>query len=620
MNREHKFIFAGLMSFALVVLLRNAWFGDDTFIILRTVDNFVNGYGLRWNIAERVQSFTSPLWTLLLIPFYFVTKEPLFTTTFVTTTCSLLALWAAIPKKQNTATTTLIFAVALSTPAFVFYTVSGLENPLIFLLLGLFFNEYLGPARLGRTTLLFSLLVMTRHDLCLVGIIPLLDVMAKRSEKGDWLKAFPGLLPIIIWELFSIVYYGSLVPNTAAAKLPIDYPKVILLSKGFEYIFDTLDREPLTILTITFGLLAPLVIKARTNFITAASIALYCCYVIVVGGDFMAGRFFGPPFWISLILIAHTTATLGHRIVYSIALGSIALGFLAQHPTLPEDSSACCGSYKKGSTADEKQFYYPGAGFLKWQMMEFWPGIESKMPGREFSLEKDLVIPHGAIGMAGYLAGPTNHFIDIYALTDPFLSQLEALYSVPRAGHFMRDIPAGYYESVKNKSNEVKHPSLNRVYEEIRLITQGDLFTAARFRAILDRMFGVYKPLIRKYSRDIAPKIPAIALASAKQDRTDWNAPGVFQIPDQGLRITFKEACHSRNLDISLDHNNTYLIRLIRDGSYVEDLIVKPFMETSGLVQHDITVSRSFNEIALYNLSEDRFASIGHIIAESSCK
>lgn len=603
-----------------MVLLRNAWFGDDTFIILRTVDNFVNGYGLRWNVAERVQSFTSPLWTLLLIPFYFVTKEPLFTTTFITTLCSLLALWAAIPKKQNTATTTLIFAVALSTPAFVFYAVSGLENPLIFLLLGLFFNEYLGAARLGRMTLLFSLLVMTRHDLSLVGLIPLLDVMAKRSEKGDWLKALPGLLPIILWELFSVIYYGSLVPNTAAAKLPIDYPKLILISKGFEYIFDTLDREPLTILTVTFGLMTPFIMRSKNYYITAASIALYCCYVVVVGGDFMAGRFFGPPFWISLILIAHATATLGHRIVYSIALGSIALGFLAQHPTLPEDSSACCGSYAKGGTADEKQFYYPGAGFLKWRMMEFWPGINSKMPGREYSLEKDLVITHGAIGMSGYLAGPTNHFIDIYALTDPFLSQLEPRYVEPRAGHFMRDIPAGYYESIKNNSNEIKHPTLRRVYSDISLITRGEIFSAERFRAILDKMFGVYKPLIRKYSRDIAPKIPATSLAYPKENKTDWDAPGVFKIPDQGLRITFKELCRGKKINLSLDHNNTYLVRLIQDGSFVQDRIVKPFMEAKGLIAHDLKVSKPFNEIALYNMSEDRLASIGHLITDSECK
>ncbi len=32
--------------------------GDDAYITYKTVYNFINEYGLRWNIAERVQSYT----------------------------------------------------------------------------------------------------------------------------------------------------------------------------------------------------------------------------------------------------------------------------------------------------------------------------------------------------------------------------------------------------------------------------------------------------------------------------------------------------------------------------------------------------------------------------------
>ena len=49
-----------------VVLLRSAWITEDAYITLRTVDNFINGYGLTWNIAERVQVYTHPLWMLAL--------------------------------------------------------------------------------------------------------------------------------------------------------------------------------------------------------------------------------------------------------------------------------------------------------------------------------------------------------------------------------------------------------------------------------------------------------------------------------------------------------------------------------------------------------------------------
>jgi hypothetical protein len=50
-----------LAVFAIVVV-RTSWLSDDAYITLRTVDNFVSGYGLRWNVAERVQTYTHPLW------------------------------------------------------------------------------------------------------------------------------------------------------------------------------------------------------------------------------------------------------------------------------------------------------------------------------------------------------------------------------------------------------------------------------------------------------------------------------------------------------------------------------------------------------------------------------
>ncbi len=44
---------------------------DDAYITLRTVDNFINGYGLTWNISERVQAYTHPLWMFLLSIYIF---------------------------------------------------------------------------------------------------------------------------------------------------------------------------------------------------------------------------------------------------------------------------------------------------------------------------------------------------------------------------------------------------------------------------------------------------------------------------------------------------------------------------------------------------------------------
>jgi arabinofuranosyltransferase len=52
----------GVFSLALV---NTAWMSDDAYISFRVADNLLQGYGLRWNIDERVQTFTNPLWVLL---------------------------------------------------------------------------------------------------------------------------------------------------------------------------------------------------------------------------------------------------------------------------------------------------------------------------------------------------------------------------------------------------------------------------------------------------------------------------------------------------------------------------------------------------------------------------
>ncbi len=75
---RHYLIAAALALF-LLELIRTAWVCDDAYITFRTVDNFVHGYGLRWNVDERVQGFTHPLWMLVVSLAYVVTREAYFT-------------------------------------------------------------------------------------------------------------------------------------------------------------------------------------------------------------------------------------------------------------------------------------------------------------------------------------------------------------------------------------------------------------------------------------------------------------------------------------------------------------------------------------------------------------
>ncbi len=91
-ERRSLVLMAVLLTFFALVIVRNAWLADDAYIGLRTVDNLVHGQGLTWNVGERVQTFTCPLWILLHCAVYAVTREAYYTSICVSVLVSLLTL------------------------------------------------------------------------------------------------------------------------------------------------------------------------------------------------------------------------------------------------------------------------------------------------------------------------------------------------------------------------------------------------------------------------------------------------------------------------------------------------------------------------------------------------
>lgn len=118
---------------------QHAWLSDDAFISFRVVDNFANGYGLRWNIAERVQVFTNPLLVLLLLFPYIVWNDIVslsFITSFFFGIGTLLFL-----KRISGSKVSFLISVAFlfSSKSFFDYMYSGLENSLNYLIQAAFF-------------------------------------------------------------------------------------------------------------------------------------------------------------------------------------------------------------------------------------------------------------------------------------------------------------------------------------------------------------------------------------------------------------------------------------------------------------------------------------------------
>ena len=258
--RSRKLIVPMLAIF-IALLVQTSWVEEDAFITLRTVDNFVAGRGLVYNVGERVQSYTHPLWLLLVtIPYYF-THEPYYTVVFLSVLVSLAAVLVLV-FGLGIGRRGAVFALVVLTlsGAYVDYSTSGLENALTHLLLVVFLAVFLRQPSSGRKLLRLSFVaalgVVNRMDSGLL-FLPILVAEFFRTpapwRRRLWLSVV-GMSPFLLWQLFSLVYYGFLVPNTAVAKLNIDVARVALWQQGGVYLLDSLRTDPITLLVIVTGL------------------------------------------------------------------------------------------------------------------------------------------------------------------------------------------------------------------------------------------------------------------------------------------------------------------------------------------------------------------------------
>ena len=122
-------VFSFCLVFFTVVLLRNAWLCDDAFITFRTVDNFVNGYWLRWNVVERVQTYTNPLMMFTISLLYFFTNEIFYTSLSLVSVVSITAVWLVWKNSKDVMISVLGILVLTLSQSFIDYSTSGLENP-----------------------------------------------------------------------------------------------------------------------------------------------------------------------------------------------------------------------------------------------------------------------------------------------------------------------------------------------------------------------------------------------------------------------------------------------------------------------------------------------------------
>ncbi|MFC2131307.1 tetratricopeptide repeat protein [Bacteroidota bacterium] len=514
-----NYILYALIILFIYVFIVNAWVGDDAYITFRTVDNFINGYGLTWNTGERVQAYSHPLWMFIHSIFYFISGNIYYTTILLSFVFSFAAISLLMFKVADNKLSAIAGTVTLiMSKIFIDYTSSGLENPLTYFLIIIFLIFYLkddeAKAKILKLSLITALAALNRMDTVLLFLPGLLYIVVKNRKAKNLLYVLYGFIPFIIWEIFSIIYYGFPLPNTYYAKLNTGIPIGEYISQGISYYANLFNNDPMSGVVIFGGMIGITIysIKRKNANIylpLVIGIFMYLLYILRIGGDFMSGRFFtGPLLMVVAILSSFKLEYKRKEFKYAIPLILIVMtglsGFTSYHPVLTgvgfgSQNGKPLSDKQKDKTfrspkgiVDERGIYYPDTGL--WPLLQKGTSIPTIVlvgQAKETAKSNYKTIVRGMIGIYGFFAGPEVHIIDYFALGDPFLARLKTSKNPEwdykwRIGHFYRSLPLGYIMTVKTGRNYIQDSSLAEYYNKLRLITQAELFSPGRFENIWD--------------------------------------------------------------------------------------------------------------------------------------
>lgn len=502
----------GLLGLFPVLLVLSAWIQDDAYITFRTIDNFIHGLGLTWNPDERVQVYTHPLWMLVNTGIYALTREVYYSCLALSMVLSFGAFYLLLGKLSTSARTGCIAGLLLvMSRSFVEYSTSGLENPLTHFLLVLFALVLCrtdaappeSPPRILGLAAIAALGSLARLDALILFLPALGYVTLKARSWKAFLWAALGFVPLLAWELFALIYYGSLIPNPAYAKLGIGIARSGVLLQGLYYLLYSLLNDPVTVLGIAGAAVAALRRSARIPMLMAAGSLLYVGYVVWMGGGYMGGRFLSAPLVGAAISIA--ALEIGPRtrrqILVGLVIGSLLILRTASAPVVGFVFEVPC-------VGDERLRFYHATGLLNGMGHEVWPNHFFRRKGEYARQHGPRVLVDGYVGFLGFYAGPEVHIIDLIGLPDPLLARLPGLtrgnfnrpgFAAWLPGHVPRRLPEGYVESIELDENRIRDPHLAEYYDKIRRITRGPLWDRQRWIAIWKIHLGGYDHLIDAY-------------------------------------------------------------------------------------------------------------------------
>jgi len=312
----------------------------------------------------------------------------------------------------------------------------------------------------------------------------------------------PGMLIVSTWLLFATFYFGFPFPNTYYAKLQALYPLGDYIVRGQDYYRAQLDYDPITLVLIFGGMIAAQIHKRPEMQCLSLGVLLYMLYILWIGGDFMLGRFFALPAYIAVWLLVDLIHTTDWRWSFGITTSLLVSTVLyLQYPRTHIPFNDARTDYEARdflirNIADERAGYYQKNGLLS--PKQRWP--RSKKTEKKTSKASVQCI---GLGRSGLRTARHSYIVDACALTDPFLARLPAINDQDwDIGHLRRYIPEGYLDTLSTNKNQFSDPSMAALWTDIDLVSQHELWSIERVKAILRLNFYSYSIDVQKLRND----------------------------------------------------------------------------------------------------------------------
>ncbi len=256
---------------------------------------------------------------------------------------------------------------------------------------------------------------------------------------------------------------------------------------GLSYLVDSAYRDPLLVLILLIGgVSAPLRVSRGPLRWLLLSGVCYALYPLFIGGDFMSGRFLTAPVVLVALTLIHLPIKDPIWVPAFAAALFPAMGAMSDHRADIQDTDCNIGP---AGVPDERSCYAEHTALSqninaqKWRSHGYLRDYDRAVKERA----KDGVVVFPLIGMVGFSDHSELHIVESMGLSDPLLARIRYQSDGrERPGHFRREIPAGYVESLRQGKNLLEDECLAELYQRLDLVTTGPLFSGRRWKAIWD--------------------------------------------------------------------------------------------------------------------------------------